>query len=261
MKILDLFDQFIFDLDGVVYIGDDATPNAISVINELRKKNKLVSFITNNPTKSPGEYVRKLTGLGIRCSEDEIFTSCQAVNYFLKSNFKDLEKKTVYVAGSKYLKEQVKITGAGVADLLSGGQADIVVVGSHDKFDYNEIKIASLAIQHGAYYVATNNDSSYPTPQGLLPATGALLASIEAVTGRKPVIAGKPGKYIFGSCIKADPMRTIVIGDSLDSDIKGGINAGIRTGLSLTGLTRRSDLQVSAIKPDYVIDDLSELLT
>lgn len=260
MKILDLFDQFIFDLDGVVYIGNTPTPNAETVISELRKRNKLVTFITNNPTRSPAEYLRKLTDLGIHCSEHEIVTSCQAVNYFLTNELKDIENKTVYVAGSAYLKEQVRITGASIAEPVFNGRADIVVVGSHNEFDYNEIKNASLAVQHGAFYVATNNDSCYPAPEGLLPATGALLASIEAVTGKKPLITGKPGKYIFSYCVHVDPLRTIIIGDSIDTDIKGGINAGIKTALTLTGLTKRSDLKVSVVKPDYVFEDLSELL-
>lgn len=259
MKFLEFFDQFIFDLDGVLYIGDQITPHAKAVVNELRSHNKTVTFITNNPTKSAKQYSEKLNILGIDAKENEIVTSCQAVNYFLRTEFSNIEEQRVYVAGSDYLKYQIRKTGARMIDAQDCHIADIVIVGSHDEFNYKEIRSASIAVQKGAFFLATNNDRFYPAAEGLLPATGALLASIETVTGRKPVVAGKPGKYIFEYCISADRSRTVIVGDSLDTDILGGRNAGIKTILILTGVTGREDIGISEIVPDYVIGDLSDL--
>lgn len=260
MKILDLFDQFIFDLDGVIYIGDHLTPGALSVTNQIRKNGKSIIFITNNPTKSQKQYSDKLNDLGIKNSEDEIVTSCQAVSYYLKQNFENISKKTVFVVGSENLKNEVEATGASIVDDDNALTADIVVVGSHRNFNYDEIRIASLAIQKGAFLLATNRDSSYPSYEGLLPATGSLLASIETASGRIAEIAGKPEKTIFERCLITDPRKTVLIGDNLETDISGGINAGIHTVLSLTGISKREDIATSPSKPDYIIDDLSELL-
>lgn len=259
MKILDSFDHFILDMDGVVYTGDRITPYADKAVSEIRKAGKSITFITNNPTKSRKQYVDKLKGLGIHAFEDEIITSCQAVNYYLKTEVADINKKLIYVAGSIHLKEEVLNTGAHLVTDTECAKADIAIVGSHNEFNYSEIKCVSIALQNNALFLATNCDKNYPSEKGVLPATGALVASVVAVTGREPVVAGKPSEYIFRCCTSLNRENTVIIGDSLDTDIIGGINYGIKTALALTGLTSRQDVDSSEIKPDYIIDNLSQI--
>jgi len=259
-KITDLFNQFIFDLDGVVYVGNKITPSADDVIRAIRNKGKRVSFITNNPTRSRTEYRRKLNDLNIDAVEEDITTSCNAVHHYLAKKYRDIKYRSVYVIGSDYLKTEVARTGAKIAREVKSHTADIVVAGGHNKFNYDELKNASLAIQNGAFFLVTNKDSSYPSIEGLLPGTGAIVSSIEKASGKTARVAGKPEKYIFDICIRTDKGKTVIIGDNLYTDIKGGKNAGIKTVLTLTGFTKQKDTESNKIKPDYIINDLSGLL-
>lgn len=260
MKIVDLFNQFIFDLDGVVYVGDKLTPYSAEVIALIRQKGKTVSFITNNPTRSRSEYSIKLNGLGINATPEEITTSCNAVHHYLVNQFRDIKDRSVYITGSKYLSEEVERTGARILPDNNSKIADIVVAGGHSKFNYNELKNASLAIQNGAFFLATNKDSSYPSEEGLLPGTGAIVASIEKASGKKAKVAGKPEKYIFNECLITDRKKAVIIGDNINTDIKGGLKSGIKTVLTLTGFSSRDETERGIIKPDFVIKDLSGLI-
>lgn len=260
MKILDLFDQFLFDLDGVIYIGADPAPYAVDVIRKIRAKNKKVFFLTNNPTKSRRQYAEKLRAMKIQVSENEVVTSCQAVNYYLRVRFKDLEDKSAYVIGSRYLKNEVRRTGISLVEGKNSRSADIVVVGGHSGFNYKELMYASFAIQNGAFFLATNRDTCYPTEEGLMPATGAIVASVEASTCTRAHIAGKPEGFLFEYCLNNVRERTIMIGDNISTDIAGAKKAGISSALVLTGYTKPSDPEIKSNRPDYILHDLSQLI-
>ncbi len=260
MSLLNDYDIFIFDLDGVIYLGDKATPGAVEVIERLNQLKKKYFFITNNPSRSPNEYQKKLAGLNINSQRSQIITSCHAVLQFLKSNFPDIEQKSIYVIGSRYLKNTVKKTNSHIAKDPFSEKIDIVVVGGHSKFNYKEIKNASVAIRKGAFFLATNKDPFYPTDKGFFPATGALIASIEVASETKAHIAGKPESYIFRYCLDRNKGRTIIVGDNLETDIKGGLQSGIDTALVLTGYSKEEDVEKTGIKPKYIIENLLELL-
>lgn len=263
MSITNEFDLFLFDLDGVVYTGNEVTPYAREVIDTLRNNNKKILFVTNNPSKSPRQYLIKLKKIGISCYIDEIITSSLATSYYLTKKFKKLNQKTAYVVGSQSLKNEIKKIGIKVINGIKAHRADIVIVGGHSQFNYKEIKIASLAIRNGANFIATNKDPFYPSTEGLLPATGALLSSIETATEKKAIICGKPEEHIFDLCMKKSGLknknRAIIIGDNLSTDIIGGIKYGIKTVLVLSGSTKQKHLKRSDIKPDYIIKHLGYL--
>ena len=254
-------DHFIFDLDGVVYVGKEPTTNAPKVLDILREKKKKILFLTNNPTHAPNEYVKKLKAMKIFCTRDEIITSPMAVAFYLKKKFRKLNKKTAYVVGSRYLKKVVKETGLNLVRKKNSLSTDFVIMGGHSKFNYEEISVASNLVRKGAKFIATNRDSFYPTEFGFFPATGALLSSIEISSSNKAVIVGKPEKTIFDLVkYKLKSHNTLIIGDNLDTDIIGGNNAGFKTALTLTGATTKKDLIQSSISPSYIIKDLTYLL-
>src|SRR3972149_9417297 len=196
MKLADLFDHFIIDLDGVVYIGEKPTDGAIETLATLRGLGKTVIFLTNDPRGSCREYAEKLNRMGIPASPQDIITSGMAIAHYLKKNYK-LDQKKAYVVGSQALKEEIEEIGLILTHGEEAKRSDFVIVGGHQGFNYEEMKLATLAIRNGAHFFATNRDPVFPTPEGLVPATGAILASIEYATGKKATIVGKPEVIIF----------------------------------------------------------------
>lgn len=265
MKLSDKFDHFLVDLDGVVYIGEKPISGSIETLLILKDLRKNLIFLTNDPRSSVDDYSEKLNKFGFPAKPQDVITSCAAIAYYIKSKHKDVRHRKAYVVGSKALKDEIKTIGL---ELVAGEEAkgaDFVIIGGHPGFHYEEIKISSLAIRNGAYFYATSRDPYIPTEEGLVPATGALLASIEVASGQKAIIGGKPEKIIFEVAMTRKHLgpkeRTGVIGDRLDSDIIGGKRAGIKTILVLSGSTKEADLYSGDLIPDYVINDLTGLLS
>jgi phosphoglycolate/pyridoxal phosphate phosphatase family enzyme len=261
MKIADLFDHLLIDLDGVVYIGDKPTTGAKEGIATLRAMGKSVVFLTNDPRSSSSEYAEKLKTMGIQATSNEVITSGMAIALYIKEHY-GLDSGKAYVVGSSALKEEIKKVGINLADGEESKKANFVIVGGYPGFNYEEMKIATIAIRGGARFFGTNRDPLFPTPEGLIPATGAIVASIEFASGKKAITAGKPEPIMFEVAKKllSSQERIAIVGDRLDTDIAGGKRAGIATILVLSSSTDRDELSRSQITPDYVIDDLRDLL-
>ena len=263
MDFLASFDHFVFDLDGVVYAGEKPLGGSPRALRLLREKGKGVRFMTNNPSRSPSDYASKLAGLGIEVRAGELATSPMAAALLIEERAGAENWKTAFVAGSAHLKEQVRKTGLVETAGEDSLRADVVVMGSHPGFRMEELKTACSAIGNGAGFVGTNGDRFYPAENGRAPATGALLAAVEAATGKKAILAGKPFRYMFDLLRKsgaAPGKRTLVVGDGLETDIAGGKNAGFATALVMTGVTGRKDLENPPVKPDFILGDISFLV-
>ncbi|MGB7290830.1 MAG: HAD-IIA family hydrolase [Thermodesulfobacteriota bacterium] len=265
MKLSDKFDHFLIDLDGVVYIGDKPISGSIETLLILKDLGKTLIFLTNDPRSSVNDYSDKLNQFGFPAKSQDIITSSMAIAYYIQSNHKDVKNRKAYVVGSDALKDEITKIGLELVAGEEAKSADFVIIGGHPGFHYEEIKISSLAIRNGAYFYATSRDPYIPTEEGLVPATGAVLASIEVASGQKAIIGGKPEKIIFEVAMTRKHLRpkerTGVIGDRLDSDIIGGKRAGIKTILVLSGSTKEADLYSGDLIPDYVINDLTGLLS
>lgn len=264
MKFLEKFELFLFDLDGVVYIDDIPTPGSVEAINIILSLNKRVVFITNNPARSKLEYSNKLKKMGIDAKSRHILTSADSICRYLNTRIKNITGKSAYVIGSTYFKSQIKKTGITIDNGKDFNKTDFVIMGGHRKFNFNEINIATILIRKGAKFIATNHDPFYPTAHGLSPASGALVASIETASEKKALITGKPEKFLFEISMETagfkNKKKTLLVGDNLYTDMLGGINFGIPTALTLTGLTTKKVLKQSKINPDYIIKDLSQLI-
>jgi phosphoglycolate/pyridoxal phosphate phosphatase family enzyme len=261
MKLADVFDHFLIDLDGVVYIGDKPIVGAIETLETLRSLRKSVVFLTNDPRGSSREYAEKLNSMGIQASPQDVITSAMAIANYIKEHYQ-LNQKKAYVIGSRALKEEIEQIGLKLTQGEEAKKADFVIVGGHPEFNYEEMKLATLAVRNGAYFFATNRDPTFPTAEGLVPATGAILASIEFASGKRAITAGKPEPTMFEVAKKllSSQERIAIIGDRLDTDIIGGKRAGIATIFVLSGSGDRDELSKSQITPDYVIDDMRDLL-
>lgn len=262
MTIVDDFDAFLIDLDGVVYVGDTPVPGAGDAVRALRALGKHLLFLTNDPRSSREEYAAKLRRLGVEVQEPEILTSGAATAAYM-SRHEQTANHSAFVIGTPALKKEVQSVGLAVIEGEEGRGADFVVVGGHDGFGYAELRIASQAVRGGAGFYATGRDPTFPMPDGPWPATGAILAAVETAAGRRAHVVGKPEPDMFRMAQELLPggRRYVIIGDRLDSDIAGGRRAGLATVLVLTGSTTEAEAGNASPPPDFVIADLRSLFT
>ncbi|CAE6472692.1 unnamed protein product [Rhizoctonia solani] len=279
--VVDSYDTFMFDCDGVLWHGDHLIPGIIEVLAYLRQQKKSIIFVTNNATKSRRSYKGKFDKLGVQAEVDEIFGSAYAAAVYLSSVIKLPKDKKVYVIGMKGLEEELEeegisyIGGTDPADNTLNSfnlpfepdpAVAAVVCGLDTSINYTKLSKAFqyLTRNEGCLFIATNEDSTYPTNGGLLPGAGSISAPLRYSLKRDPVSTGKPHATMLG-CVKAkhnyDPKKTLMIGDRLDTDIQFGKNGGLDTLLVLSGVTHLSDISgpnASPVIPDYVVSSLGD---
>jgi HAD superfamily hydrolase (TIGR01450 family) len=257
------YDQFILDLDGCVWVGDEPTPGAAGAIAELRDAGKRVAFATNNSFTGTEEFVTRLWGIGVRASLADVVTVGGAVQHLLAET---RHGRSAFVLGSEAMRKHVADAGLKLVDGTDRApQADVVIVGSSLEWDYGDLRDATLAIGRGADFLATGRDPTYPQPDGDWPGIGATVAALEAATGRSARIVGKPQPQLMLTALdRLGEGRTLVVGDRLDSDVAAAAGAQLDAALVLSGGTTRDELDAldgDQPKPTAVADNLSELLT
>lgn len=237
------YDSVVLDLDGCVWVGEVSTPGAAEAIAELRHAGKRIVFLTNDGRRSPEEYVRKLWGLGVRASLEEVVTAGAAIQHFLAGR----QRAAAYVIGSPAVFRHVTEAGHRIVNgTPRASHADVVVVVGHDDFDYEELREATLAVLAGAEMIAANRDRTFPREDGLWPGTGAIVAALEYATQRTARIVGKPQPEIFRTALdRLGDGRTLVIGDRLDADLAGAAAVGLDGAIVLTGVASSEDAQVA----------------
>ena len=250
------YDCILFDLDGVLYRGDEAVPSAPSTLAELRRRRVRPVFLTNNSARTPEQVADKLRGIGISADPAEVVTSALATAELLSER----GGGRAFVIGQEGVRRA--LAGAGL-EVIDGepATADLVVVGFDGGVTYAKFKTACLLVQRGAKLVATNADGSYPAADGLWPGAGALLSVITTTTGAVPEIVGKPFAPLFEAGLRrGGGGRPLVVGDRLDTDIEGAARLGWDTMLVLTGVSSRADVEVTGIRPTSIAEDVSALL-
>lgn len=282
-SLIEKYDTWMFDCDGVLWHGDRPVEGAVEVLDTLRKRGKRLLFVTNNATKSRRSYKSKFDQLGVQATVDEIYGSAYAAAVYVSSVMKLPKDKKVYVIGASGLEEELReegvsfIGGTDPADntlepfelanfTLDPGVA-AVVCGLDQKVNYTKLSKAFqyLTRNPGCQFLATNEDSTYPIADGLLPGAGAISAPLRFALGKDPISIGKPAKTML-DCIRAkvdfDPARTIMVGDRLNTDILFGQAGGLATLLVLTGITSKEDItgpHASSIVPKYVTQSIGDL--
>lgn len=253
------YDQFIIDLDGCVWIGDEPTPRAVEALEELREADKRVAFATNDPRGATEDYVTRLWKLGLKASLRDVVTVGGAVQHLLADT---RAGRTAFVIGTPALRRHVADAGLRVlngTDLAS--RAEVVVVAGTEDLVYDDLRQASLAVRRGADFVATGRDPTYPQPDGLWPGTGAILAAVEYATGRTAEIVGKPQPQLLKTALdRMGDGHTLVVGDRVDTDLAAAAAAQLDAALVLTGEATRSDADGFEPKPVAIGDTLAALL-
>jgi arabinose operon protein AraL len=262
---------FIFDLDGTVYLGETALPSAVETIAELRRRSKRIVFVSNKPLAARADYAAKLTGLGIPTRENEVITSAYVLARHLADTLPHLR---LYVVGEPYLIDELrshklKVVG-DFADqdskqVIEPRGIDAVVVAFDRTLDYRKLNTAYQALAHGARFFATNSDKTCPMPNGAIPDAGATIAALEFITGRKlELLAGKPSALMMQVATQVlgiPPHACLITGDRVETDIRMGQDAGMRTALTLTGVSTRELVAKMPTPPDLVLENLCDLLT
>lgn len=284
-SFLDQYDDFLFDCDGVLWQGNHLLPSVVETLDLLRSRNKRMTFVTNNSTKSRRQYTEKFSKFGLEVSENEIFGSAFSAAVYLKYVINFPEDKKVLVIGESGIEEELDNVGVKYVvgtdeayrkyptdELLNAIERDpeigCVLCGLDLHINYYKIAVAMVQLKDkDTLFLATNIDSTFPSKGKLLPGAGTIVGTLETCTGRTPTALGKPSKDMM-SCIKADkhfdPERTCMVGDRLNTDIAFGKSGGLGTFMVLTGVdTEETILNVedeTAIRPQYYADKLGDLI-
>lgn len=261
-SVISRYEGLLLDMDGVIYLDRQPIPDALRFVSEARDMGKRVLFLTNNSRYTVGEYAARLNSMGLDCEPDCVFTSAVATADFIAENL-DPRGRTAYVIGGPGLREEMERIGLALVEGEEAKGAELVVVGWDVELNYEKLKVACLAISRGAEFIGSNPDASFPSPEGIWPGAGAIIACLETATGRKATVVGKPNIYMMQLALArlgTTPDRTLMIGDRLETDVLGGWRAGMDTCLVLTGVTSREDLEGFEPRPDYVVQSLLELL-
>ena len=256
------YKSFLFDLDGVIYLGDSVIPGTKETIEILRMLNKNIRFLTNNPLGTTLDFVNKLNNLGIVVFDDEVFSVGKATASFLVSE--GFQNKPIYVIGSKGLKSELQSQGICIVGDLKHLDATAVVASVHYDFSYRELTLATQVLDQCGLLYGTNRDAVRPTLNGKMPGSGSILAAIETASGIEAQIIGKPALPFMHAVIRSLPTSSstpvIIIGDRLDTDIQAGVSAQIDTALVLTGVSTLSDVKASDLQPNFIIPSISSLI-
>jgi NagD protein len=245
---------FLIDMDGVLYRGSQLIPGADRFLGELRARRIPFRLLTNNSQRTRRDVAAKLARMGIQVEEENVYTSAMATARFLAQQ---KPEGTAFVIGEGGLLTALHQNGYAVVD----HEPDYVVVGEGRTFNLEQVEAAVRMILGGAKLIATNMDPNCPTQHGLRPGCGAMVAMLEVATGQKAFSVGKPSPIMMRAARKEMGLatdETTMIGDTMETDILGGVQLGFHTVLVLSGGTHQEDLQNYAYRPEIVVDSLAE---
>jgi HAD superfamily hydrolase (TIGR01450 family) len=253
------YDHVLLDLDGCLWVGDDACEGAAEAVTALREAGAQVLFLTNDVRHAPEDFVRKLWRLGFQASLAEVVTVGAALQFHLSGR----DRASAFVVGSQALIDHVAEAGLRILNRTPfATRADVVVLGAHEDLGYDELRIATQAVLRGAELVAATRDRTFPMADGPWPATGAVLAAIETATGRTAdLVVGKPEPAMYETARdRLGPGRMLAVGDLLEVDVAGARRAGLDSALVLTGGTSREAATAADPQPTHVADSLAALV-
>jgi NagD protein len=247
---------FLIDMDGVIYRGSETIPGAVEFVQKLVQRQIPFLFLTNNRQRTKRDVVARLRRMEIEVGEEHVFTSAIATAQWLA---KQKPNGTAYVIGEGGLLHALHEQNYAIVDT----DPDYVVVGEGRAITLEMLETATRMVVNGAKLIATNLDPNCPTQNGgLRPGCGAFVSLLEAATGKRAFSAGKPSPVMFRAARKRLGLttdETVMIGDTMETDILGATQMGYTTVLVLSGGTRREDLSRFAYQPSLVVDSIANL--
>jgi 4-nitrophenyl phosphatase len=256
-RLLPQIKGLILDMDGVVWRDTQPIGDLPRTFDRIKSLGLRFIFATNNSLSNVDEFFDKISRFGVKIEPWQIINSQQAMAFLLKSRFP--EGGPIYILGSDSLAKNLSENGF----YHDEEKAQAVVVGMDRKLTYEKLRSAMMLINKGIPFYGTNPDETFPTPEGLVPGTGSLLAALKAATKVSPIIAGKPEKAIFELAAKqlnASPDEILSIGDRLDTDVLGAQRFGCHSGLVLSGVTSAVEASRWSPQPEIIASDLAEMI-
>lgn len=248
--------NWLTDMDGVLIYEGQAIPGAAEFIDRLKERERRFLVLTNNSIYTARDLRARLVNAGLDVPENSIWTSALATAKFLDDQ---------HPGGSAYVIGEAGLTTAlhNIGYVMTDMKPDYVVLGETRTYSFEAVTKAVRLIEAGARFIATNPDPTGPSPEGSLPATGAVAAMITKATKAEPYYVGKPNPMMFRSAlnrIDAHSEGTAMVGDRMDTDVVAGIEAGLLTYLVLTGSTRREELERYPYRPAHVVKSVADLV-
>jgi glycerol 3-phosphatase-2 len=254
------YDVALLDLDGVVYRGTEPVEHAAAALTAARAAGMRLAFVTNNASRTPAAVAEVLSSVGVPADPGDVITSAHAAAATLAAALPD--GGPVLVVGGEGLRRA--LTDAGFELVASADDKPLAVVqGYVPTTTYEDLAEATLAVRAGAVWIAANLDSTLPSPRGLLPGNGALVAAVRVATGATPLVAGKPEGLLHAESVRrSGAHRPLVVGDRLDTDIEAAVRGGSDSLLVLTGVCDLAELLTAPAgrRPAYVSPDLRGLV-
>ncbi len=258
--IIDSYDAALFDLDGVVYLGPEPVPHAADGLKRLRDRGIKIGFVTNNAARPPETVAEHLRELGIEAATEDVVTSAQAGARLLAERF-GAGARVLVVGGTGVT---VALAEAGLVGVRSADDGPVAVIqGYGADLTWDQLNEAAIAIQRGAYWLATNTDPTRPTDRGIVPGNGAAVTAVRTAVGVDPEVAGKPYPPLITETLRrTGAERAIFVGDRFDTDIAGAVAVGLDSLFVLSGSCGVADLLQAgpAERPTHLGLDLTALL-
>lgn len=258
--LIDGYDAALFDLDGVIYLGPAPVPGAAEGIAALRERQTKLGFLTNNAARSPAAVARHLRDLSVPCDDSDVVTSAQAAAHLLRERCGP-GAKILVVGGEGIL---VALAERELTAVHSADDDPVAVIqGFSFDLTWAQLNEAAIAIQRGAYWVATNTDTTRPTDRGIVPGNGAAVEAVRAAVAAVPEVAGKPFRPLIDETMqRLQVSHPIVVGDRIDTDIAGAGVVGLDSLFVLTGAHGPADLLAApaGARPTHLGQDLRALL-
>jgi phosphoglycolate/pyridoxal phosphate phosphatase family enzyme len=256
-RFLNAYDAYLLDVDGVLVRDSDPISGAAAALASLNEAGRVL-LLTNNSTRSRGQHAERLVRLGFDVRADQVLSSSYlAAEYLCDAH----GLASVWVIGEDGLRDELLAAGHRLADRPEA--ADAVVVGMDRGIDYRILADGLRALRSGAQFIATNEDATFPTPDGVQPGAGAMIGALRGMGFTPDVVIGKPSPIAFRMALDAfdlSPKRVVMIGDRLETDILGARTAGLDTALVLSGISSCGDIDGFGIHPTWIADDLAALV-
>ena len=252
----DSIDCWLTDMDGVLVKENNPLPGAAELLAQWRQADIPYLVLTNNSIYTARDLSARLRSNGLDVPESNIWTSAMATADFLSNQ---VERGTAYVVGEAGLTTAIHEAGF----VMTEHDPEFVVVGETHSYSFEAITKAIRLIDAGSRFIVTNPDATGPSPEGVLPATGAIAALITKATNREPYVVGKPNPMMFRSALNrigAHSMSTAMIGDRMDTDIIAGMEAGMHTVLVLSGISTAEEVRRFPFRPNEIVNGVHELL-
>ena len=247
---------FILDMDGTIYLGNELFSFTKDFLKKVEETGREYYFFTNNSSKSQQDYIEKLERFGIRIKRQQMMTSTHVISRYLKQHY---EGKSIYVVGTTSLIQEFQYFDMN----LTEEDPDIVVLGFDTTLTYEKLSKACHYIRNGCTYFGINPDWNCPIEGGaFIPDCGSIAKLIEASTGRFPEFFGKPSKHTLDYIIQEtgyEPDEIAIVGDRLYTDIAVADQSDVTSILVLSGESTREDVKTSDVKPNVILEDLSEI--